>query len=246
MDTHRRKFLKQACWTLLSGGLMVSGVLAIPNRGYAGRGREHFYAFLVDINKCIGCGKCVAACRKENSVPPACYRTWIERYAILGDGTTHIDSPHGGEYGFPPLSSSFAISKSFFVPKLCNHCKEPNCVQVCPVGATYVSKDGFVLVDERQCVGCGYCIQACPYGARYMHAIRHTADKCTWCYHRVVKGLQPACVQICPVGARNFGRIDDPKGPVYMVLRSQKLQVLKPETGNEPMAYYVGLDKEVR
>lgn len=245
MDTQRRQFIKQACWTVLGGGVALSGILTVPRIACASGGRQHLYAFLVDTNKCIGCGKCIAACRKENSVPSDCYRTWIERYAIRSDGEVSVDSPHGGEHGFPQISGT-AISRAFFVPKLCNHCKEPNCVQVCPVGATYVSKEGFVLVDERQCVGCGYCIQACPYGARFMNTFTHTADKCTWCYHRVRKGMQPACVQICPTAARQFGRIDDPQGAVGAVFRKQKLQVLKPETGNEPMVGYIGLDKEVR
>jgi len=245
MDTQRRQFLKQACWTVVGGGLLLSGAIAIPRRAFASGGRQHLYAFLVDTNKCIGCGKCVVACRKENSVPPDCYRTWIERYVIRDNGSVMVDSPHGGEHGFPPVTEP-SIARAFFVPKLCNHCKEPNCVQVCPVGATYVSREGFVLVDERQCVGCGYCIQACPYGARFMNTTTRTADKCTWCYHRVLKGMQPACVLVCPSGARQFGRIDDPRSPVAEALRKQKLQILKPETGNEPMVSYIGLDKEVR
>ena len=59
--------------------------------------------------------------------------------------------------------------KSFFVPKLCNHCADSPCIQVCPVGATFVSPDGVVLVDEKYCLGCRYCVQACPYGCRYLH-----------------------------------------------------------------------------
>jgi len=246
MDKQRRQFLKQACWTLLGSGLMVSGTISLPRAVAAASGRQHRYAFLVDTHKCIGCGRCVAACRKENRVPPESYRTWVERYVVSQEGTVSVDSPHGGEQGFPALSAQHNIARAFFVPKLCNHCKEPNCVQVCPVGATYVSKDGFVLVDERQCVGCGYCIQACPYGARFMNTVRHTADKCTWCFHRVTKGMLPACVLVCPVGARQFGCIDDPTSPLAAVLRTEKLQVLKPETGNEPMVHYRGLDKEVR
>jgi len=246
MDNGRREFLKKAGWTVLGSGLLVSIVPLIPGRAGASTGRAHLYGYVVDTGKCIGCGKCVGACRAENRVPAESYRTWIERYAVYGHGKVLVDSPEGGEHGFRALEKKDGLEKSFFVPKLCNHCREPNCVQVCPVGATYVSREGFVLVDEKHCVGCGYCIQACPYGARFMNAALHVADKCTWCYHRVTQGLLPACVTVCPVGARQFGRIDDPQSPVYSLLKEHKLQILKPETGNEPMVYYEGLDKEVR
>jgi len=247
MKKDRREFIRQTGLTLLAGGLYVSVAPLWPATGHASHKKEHLYAFIVNTEACIGCGKCVAACRLENAVPPEYYRTWIERYTILTDGAVQVDSPAGGGRGFAPLAHApGAVRASFFVPKLCNHCREPNCVQVCPVGATYVSSDGFVLVDEKHCVGCSYCVQACPYGARYIHPVTKTADKCTWCFHRVRKGLEPACVLVCPAGARLFGRVDDPRSKVYQILRERRLQVLKPETGNEPQAFYVGLDKEVR
>jgi Fe-S-cluster-containing dehydrogenase component len=189
---------------------------------------------------------CVQACKTENQVPDECYRTWVERYIITADEKVHVDSPHGALHGFKPAAVKGQIEKAFFVPKLCNHCAEANCVQVCPVGATYTTRDGFVLVDEKQCVGCGYCVQACPYGARYMHPVRHTADKCTWCYHRVQKGLMPACVVVCPVKARQFGNMNDSQSAIYRILQEERISVLKPETGNNPKTIYVGLDKEVR
>ncbi|MCP4717556.1 MAG: 4Fe-4S dicluster domain-containing protein [Deltaproteobacteria bacterium] len=247
METKRRDFLKQTGWTLLGSGLYISIMPLLPSDAAASStGTDNLYAYLVDTEKCIGCGKCAAACRTENSVPSECYRTWIERYSMTADGKTTVDSPHGGEMGFEPLKTNKTVDKAFFVPKLCNHCKNPNCVQVCPVGATYVTKEGFVLVDEKHCIGCSYCAQACPYGARFINPVTHTADKCTWCYHRAQKGLMPACVTVCPAGARAFGKIDDPGSTVHKVLKQKRLMVLKPETGNEPMVFYVGLDKEVR
>ena len=59
--------------------------------------------------------------------------------------------------------------KNFFVPKLCNHCTDSPCTQVCPVGATFHTADGVVLIDYNYCLGCRYCIQACPYGCRFFH-----------------------------------------------------------------------------
>ena len=71
-------------------------------------------------------------------------------------------------------------------------------LQSSSVGATFKSPDGVVLVDKDYCIGCRYCIQACPYGARYLDPVSRTAEKCTFCYHRLVKGLKPACVEVCP------------------------------------------------
>ena len=90
-------------------------------------------------------------------------------------------------------------------PKLCNLCEHPPCVQVCPVGATFDAPDGAVLIDPKYCIGCGFCIQACPYGSRFLNPVTKTAEKCTLCYHRITRGLKPACVEICPAQARIFG-----------------------------------------
>src|SRR3990170_2937299 len=111
------------------------------------------------------------------------------------------------------------ILRSFFVPKLCNHCDRPPCVQVCPVGATFKSRDGVVLVDADYCIGCRYCIQACPYGARYLEPETKVADKCTFCYHRVRKGLLPVCVEVCPTQARIFGEIKKMASPLRRLMR---------------------------
>ncbi len=246
MNKDRRNFIKQTGWSILGGGLLISVFPLLPGSAHASKNKNHIFAFIVDIEKCIGCGKCVNACIKENSVPNDFYRTWVERYHILENGEVIVDSPDGGSDGFKPQEFKHKVEKAFFVPKLCNHCKKPNCVQVCPVVATYVSKEGVVLVDDKHCVGCSYCVQACPYGARFINPETRTADKCTWCYHRIKKGYKPACVLVCPTGARQFGRIDDPESPVHKTVKEKMLQILKPETGNEPMTMYLGLDKEVR
>jgi ferredoxin len=44
---------------------------------------QHKWIMAVDVNRCIGCGLCAEACKKENHVPEGPhYRTWIERYII--------------------------------------------------------------------------------------------------------------------------------------------------------------------
>ena len=209
---------------------------------------KHNYAMGVDINKCIGCGRCADACKKENKVPPEphYFRTWVERYIITDDDKTIVDSPNGGIGKYPEIGNDINMLRTFFSPKLCNHCINPPCVQVCPVGATFASRDGVVLVDETYCVGCRYCIQACPYGARYLHPQKKVADKCTFCYHRIVKGLVPACVEVCPTRARIFGEAGKRSSPLYHFLRYNEVTVLKPWLNTEPKVYYANADGEIR
>ena len=167
---------------------------------------------------------------------------WFDSRNGLWEGTARpqrID-------GFPPVDDDKQILRTFFVPKLCNHCEHPPCVQVCPVGATFTSEDGVVLVDEDYCIGCRYCIQACPYGARYLDPRTHTADKCTFCYHRITKGLLPACVEICPTQARIFGELDKLSTPLNRMMRQSNIQVLKAHMNTEPKVFYSDLDGEVR
>ncbi len=212
-------------------GAALAGLLAAPAartvraavaKGLASSGAargydptQHKWVMAIDVNRCIGCGLCVAACKRENHVPGGpYYRTWVERYIITrpepgtdgARGETLVDSPDGGMHGFgEPAAAPEKIQHSFFVPKLCNLCQHSPCVQACPVGATFDAPDGAVLIDPKYCIGCGFCIQACPYGCRFLSPATHTAEKCSLCYHRITRGLKPACVEVCPTQARVFG-----------------------------------------
>ena len=243
-ETPRREFLKKG-----GCGLMV---LLLPGLARGGDGDEngsdydatdHRYAYVIDTRKCIGCGLCVQACSRENDVPDGKYRTWVERYSVADSGHTEIDSPDGAIAGFDVTTSKADLS--FFVPKLCNHCQNTPCTQVCPVGASYTTKEGVVMVDPDHCIGCGYCVEACPYGSRFLHPETHTASKCTLCYHRITRGLKPMCVQICPTGARSFGDLEEPGSEILEFLRAQRTMVLKPELLTRPSIQYLGLSKEV-
>jgi len=209
---------------------------------------EHYYGMGIQLDKCIGCGRCADACKTENDVPrqPFYFRTWVERYVVYADGEVEVDSPEGGIRGFPPSETERDVLRTFFVPKLCNHCDNAPCVQVCPVGATFKSPEGTVLVDKEYCIGCRYCIQACPYGARFLDPRTKTADKCTFCYHRVTKGLLPACVEVCPTQARVFGELKVQASPLRHLMRMSNLHVLKPYLNTEPKVLYSELDREVR
>ena len=210
--------------------------------------KKPYWGYAIDLAKCIGCGRCVDACKTENDVPrkPFYFRTWIERYVLRDDGAVEVESPNGGLDGFKPPARDPGLLKTFFVPKMCNQCENSPCVQVCPVGASYKTVDGTVQVDPKWCIGCRYCIQACPYGSRFFNPVTRTAEKCTLCYHRITKGLRPACVEVCPTGTRIFGDLSDPKSPVSRFIAGNAVQVLRPEMGTRPKLVYKGLEREVR
>lgn len=254
MEQNRRDFLIAGGRLLVltaSAAAAWDFVLAgTPEAAPGYRTSEHWWAMIIDIERCIGCGNCVRACKAENDVPlePYYFRTWVERYRV--DPTDmehpHVDSPNGGFDGFAPIEGEDAGWKSFFVPKLCNHCVESPCVQVCPVGATFRSEDGVVLVDKDYCLGCRYCIQACPYGCRFLDPRTHTAEKCSLCYHRITRGLTTACCEGCPTAARQLADLKNPDDPIHEFLRTHQIQVLKPQMATRSKVYYNGLDVTVR
>lgn len=256
MKLSRRDFLLTAMRGAAVSALPLSAVRILsPAEARAAVEKSNVrWGFLVDTRKCVGCGFCVKACKKENEVPydVPLTRTWVERYVILKDGRTLIDSPNGARDGFIEQKIEERdvdprdIAKAFFVPKLCNQCEKPPCVQVCPVGATYQTADGVVLVDRTWCIGCGYCIMACPYGARFFHPVHKVAEKCTFCYHRITKGMNTACVDACPFGARQVGNLKDDNDPITKIILTQRIGILKDAFGTQPQVYYLGLDENVR
>jgi tetrathionate reductase subunit B len=254
MIEDRRSFLRDTGRLLLLTGaasLAWEHVLAgEPEAAPNYKLTDHWWGMIIDIDKCIGCGNCVRACKAENGVPLTddTFRTWVERYVVNPDDLDHphVDSPNGGYDGFPELKSADENVKVFFVPKLCNHCAHSPCVQVCPVGATFEGPDGVVLVDKSYCIGCRYCVQACPYGCRFIAPRTMTADKCTLCYHRITKGLTTACCEACPTGARQLVDLKNPKDPVHEFIRTHAVQVLKPQMATGAKVFYAALDGTVR
>ena len=216
----RREFVKVTAKTAIVG-ILASGSAASlkADAERRGKSRRKRFVMVIDVNKCYGCYACVVACAHENNVPVGVFRTWVERY-VKPDGTI------------------------IYVPKQCNHCENPSCIDVCPVNATYKTEDGLVLVNDDICIGCGACIQNCPYGARFLNPVKGVADKCTLCDHRIYQGLLPACVEACPTGARIFGDIEDPESEVSKILSKAKTQQWKAWAGNDPQVYYIDLPEE--
>ena len=203
------------------------------------------YGFVIDTKRCIGCHTCAVACKAENGLPDG---VWWNR--ILTDGSGAIDAPRGV---YPNLSIGF-------IPLACQHCENPACVKVCPVGATYKDEEtGIVRQDYDKCIGCRMCMAACPYtGVRSFnwdepkYAIgfatgdaavpahqKHTVEKCTMCWHLTAKGEEPECISACLTRARYWGDFNDPNSEVSKLIATRSYAQLLPEKGTRPSVYYL-------
>ena len=208
------------------------------------------WAMVADLERCVGCQTCTAACRHSNATSPA-----VQWRKVL--------DVEAGAY--PNVSRTF-------VPVGCQHCADPPCMHVCPSTATRQRADGIVTIDYDICIGCAYCDVACPYQARfkvdaprlaYANVAMYNeiqreeprrvgvAQKCTFCSDRVDFGLAnglsvgldpratPACVNACIADALHFGDLDDPNSNVSKLLNSHRRFRMHEELGTEPGFYYL-------
>jgi Fe-S-cluster-containing dehydrogenase component len=174
-------------------------------------------AMVIDTKKCVGCMDCVVACKTENNVPEGFNRDWITQDAKGKFPNVHLE----------------------IRSERCNHCDNPPCVYCCPTGASHIHNyGGVVLVDHDVCIGCKACVASCPYDARFVHPEGYV-DKCTFCIHRVEKGMDPACVSVCPTHCMYFGDLDDPNSKVSQLLNERKHHALIPEAGTKPHIFYL-------
>jgi len=217
---------------------------------------------VIDLNKCTGCGECVAACKVENNVAIVGQEESAKGRTMLW---MNILTTYEGKY--PHV-------KVRHMPILCFHCDNPPCIKVCPVRATYRNDDGIITQIFPQCIGCRYCQAACPYTVKTFNwykpewpADREKAlnpdvsvrpdgvvEKCTFCIHRLQKAKEqaaaenrdlrpedyvPACVESCPTGAIYFGDLDDPDSEVHRLKRSPRAFKVKKSLGTKPKVYYL-------
>ncbi len=207
------------------------------------------WVMVIDLRKCDGCvstGKppqCTQSCIKQRSVPEG--MQWIEVY--------EHELPGGGTQ---------------FVPTPCMQCQNAPCVNVCPVGATFSTPEGVILIDQERCIGCRLCMAACPYQRRFFNwgepvipaealfaeynvesqipAKRGTVMKCDFCPERPRNGSLPYCIQGCPNKAIYYGDEEEDvatNGQEVVKLSrflSENLAYhLKEELGTKPSVYYI-------
>ena len=209
------------------------------------------WAITADLNRCVGCQTCTAACKHANATAPGIqWRKVID----IETGT------------FPDVRRSF-------MPVGCMHCDDAPCLSVCPTQATQKRDDGIVTIDYDLCIGCAYCVVACPYQARSKvstqsaaygkgRRMRHeklredparlnVAQKCNFCVDRIDTGLAagltpgvdadatPACVNSCIAGALTFGDIEEANSNVSQLLKENSHFVMHQDLNTGPGIFYL-------
>lgn len=129
----------------------------------------------------------------------------------------------------------------FYLPRMCNHCAKPACLEACPNDAIYKrEQDGIVLIHLDKCKGAQQCVSACPYAKPYFNPVSNKANKCIGCFPRIEKGVATACVAQCVGRAMHVGFVDDVNSSVHKLVRQWKVALpLHPEFGTEPNVFYV-------
>ncbi|MHB8075987.1 4Fe-4S dicluster domain-containing protein [Desulfosporosinus fructosivorans] len=143
--------------------------------------------FLLDTNRCLGCGACAKACRNFNQ----------------------LTSPTGYRQIRKVEKQSADTILQFHLSTACNHCGDPECLRVCPSGAYSKRRDGIVMHLSEKCIGCKSCIASCPFGAPQINPQTNKATKCQLCYERLEHGMPPYCVQACLTGALQLKELLD-------------------------------------
>lgn len=147
------------------------------------------YALLVDLTWCVGCGACVTACQESHGFPEK------EVHTLSAKNYTYLEQKN-----------------DMYIRRMCQHCAEPACASVCPVGALYKTNKGPVNYDVDKCIGCRYCMLACPFEVPTYEWDNNNprVRKCTMCYdERTSKGEPTACSEACPAEATKFGKRDE-------------------------------------
>ncbi len=204
MATSRRNFLK---WM---GAFAAGAACTDPARaGLGAAPSPQWWGMLTDLTLCIGCRKCEFACKDANGLPNQPIEAFEDTSVF--EQKRRTDNENATVVNRYP--SSQAAAKPTYVKSQCMHCHEPACASACPVRAIRKTREGPVVYDPANCIGCRYCLMACPFSIptyTYDNPYTPVVRKCSMCFDKVSgEGGMPACAKICPVEAITFGKRND-------------------------------------
>jgi molybdopterin-containing oxidoreductase family iron-sulfur binding subunit len=218
----------------------------------------------IDLDACVGCNACIAACNQENNVPAVGPRLLTMGREMQWIRVERYVESHGPELEVRHL------------PMLCQHCGAAPCESVCPVLATYHDSEGLNVMTYNRCIGTRYCSNNCPYKVRRFNWFpfdfdwRHpeslglnpdvtvrskgVMEKCTFCVQRIhgardrakAEGreirdgeITPACAQACPSRAIVFGNLRDLQSAVSQRRNDSRAYTVLPHLNTRPAISYL-------
>lgn len=189
------------------------------------------WGMIIDVARCHDCNNCFLACKDEfvdNDWP-----RYSKAQPGHGQRWMNILRREGGEYPLVEVA---------YLPKPCQHCKNPPCLEASENGAISVRPDGIVMIDPDKAVGQKQLVDACPYGSIFWNETIQSPQKCSMCAHLLDEGWkEPRCVQVCPTGAMQAYKLE---GEGWEQLVSKEgLTPYLPEQGTSPRVLYKNLER---
>jgi anaerobic selenocysteine-containing dehydrogenase/Fe-S-cluster-containing dehydrogenase component len=219
------------------------------------------WAMAVDMDRCIGCSACVAACYAENNIGIVGEKRIIEGREMAWLQIQRYQDPAD-------------MARHTFLPMMCQQCDNAPCEAVCPVYAPHHNKEGINNQIYNRCIGTRYCAQNCPYKVRRFNWFdwerpeplpmqlnpnvtvrsKGVMEKCSFCIqriktaHNVAKNQKrairdgevvPACVQTCPTGALVFGSLLDKASRVSRLFKDPRAYQVMGYLNTKPAVAYL-------
>jgi len=192
------------------------------------------WGLTIDVARCHDCNNCFLACKDE-----FVGNDWSPYSKSQPDhGHRWMNILHRERGGYPLVAVAY-------LPKPCQHCKNPPCVKAARDGAVTVRPDGIVLIDPDKAVGQKQLVDACPYGAIFWNETDQSPQKCTMCAHLLDEDWkEPRCVQVCPTGAMQAFKLVSSEWE--QLIKEDGLAGYLPEQETEPRLLYKNLVRFTR
>lgn len=206
------------------------------------------WVMVIDLRKCVGCDTCTVSCKAENRTPPGIsYNVVIEEEIGQFPHPAKINLPRPCmQCDRPPCAQVCPTRATYKLENgivaidndRCIGCRY--CIVACPYGArSFDFGEGY----EEEMMGYND-VTSPEYGMdrgerKKGKTPQGTVRKCSFCYHRLQRGEEPACVETCIGDARFFGDLNDPNSVVSKLAASPHAFRLRSELGTEPRVIYL-------